>query len=320
MSDVQLATLRSACYAKCMPKESTLCCVLLDSLNIEQATYKIYTNRGVEGCGLLIDTMLQYGILKQGGENEKALRKHFGPETLYNNLLGVVIHIESLHKGDECFKLYKTGKDTRLIRLQRIQGKPPSEHKMTRLSVQTYEELLESRIATTYFPMVMTGRRIPGSPAEAAMAEADAQGGRECAVCCERKEQIIVSNCNHPICWDCGIQWRMQSKQQNKEDPATCPLCREPWDDFDRIYTQTAQQALSEMHFVANRCCWCNKSAHFRCGGCQSFEYCSIQCMDEHAVTHKDECISPWYIPMGERHPQGTCLKCVNGALEKVAR
>ena len=295
------------------PEENILACVSLDTLRTEHATYQSQIAKGDEACNDLIDAMVQRDIILPGGNNERTLREHFVNPSR-RDLICVVLRIRSLQSGDQCFDtLGQDPNDKCFIILKPNTGSPPAIG-TTRVALRSYDEILRSELMIRHMPLVLTGQRVSGSPIEAAMAEHDEQGGRVCAVCGEVSSHIVLSDCNHPICFDCGREWHLRHLNAT----ATCPVCRAPWVHFDSIYSDSLNGAL-EPKFERIRCCWCGKIAQYRCK-CQCFEYCSPECRQEHAVTHSQECIDPWFLPKEMRLRRGQYLKWVGNGFETIRR
>lgn len=298
-----------------IPEENVLACIVMDTLQVDGCTYQASIVRGPEECQALIDWMVRVSILKRDGQNHTHLLEYFGaavPPSVHGGLLGVVLRIRSLQMGEQCFdSLGQDPKDARFIRIRPNTAKPPAIG-TTRLAVRNYIELLHSQLPIRHFPLVLTGQRAAGSPIEAAMAEQDAAGGRECAVCGEVKSHTVLSSCDHAICYECGQKWHRQCAGA----VATCPICRQPWNHFDTIYSNTIEKAL-ESHFERSRCCWCGRIAQYRCR-CQCFDYCSPGCRQQHAVQHSGECIDPWFLPEEERLTPDRYLHWTGTRFEEV--
>ena len=185
----------------------------------------------------------------------------------------------------------------------------------TRFHFMSHDTMQLGQFATTHFPRVLTGQRVEGSPVWTSMAEQSLYG-RECAVCGERKEQTILSDCNHPICIECGTQWHLQQNSSNTTTP--CPLCRRPWQHFDAIYSNVNDQVIDPLCFNRLRCCWCGCIAQYRCK-CQCFEYCSLKCKSSHgAAGHTQECVDPWFLPNSQRLSDNACLHWTGDRFEQV--
>jgi hypothetical protein len=287
------------------PQGNSIVFIKIEDLEVGKCTYDVNIAVGAD-CDSFISTLVEAGCVKRAGLNHRELLERFGPE--HNNQFALILRIASMTLGNVHYQLVKqdpTNTDFIVIKPYKGLCAPG----FTRIAISSYDELLASELITTHFPMTLTGCRVPGSPVHAAMAE-QSQNGRECAVCYEMKEHTVLSDCDHPICLECGTQWRNQSSM------ATCPICRINWPHFDEIYNVT-----NTLQFERFRCCWCGKIAKYRCG-CHCYEYCSFTCKKNHADSgHRTECSIPWFVPYSQiSDSSNACLKWVNGKFQQVGQ
>jgi hypothetical protein len=314
---VQDATLQ-ACRAPYMrgskvPNDNTLVFITIDTLATDMCTYSLQICHG-EACPGFVDGLVHKKYINSDSGIHKALTDCLGADR--QDLFIVILRIHSLEMQGIKYKM--VGADPKDNGLIILEPSGPADVNIvsgsTRLSVQTYTDFRNSKVAIEHFPLVLTGTLAPGSPVEAAMAE-QTEHGRHCAVCMESKQQFVLSDCDHPICYDCGRDWR----QQQPSASASCPICRRTWTHFDSIYSNSLEQARAKNHFERFRCCWCGRIAKYRCG-CQCYEYCSIECKKAHATsTRAHECINPWFLPTSQRLAvRNGCLQWVHSRFEEV--
>jgi hypothetical protein len=276
------------------PTESILVLVKMETLEVKRSSYVLQACMGRDCAGMIDEMAKGSKSITHDGTHHRSLVQHFGRSCNRQDLIGIVLRIDSLVVGDIGYEL--VGPDPNDSDFVILKPAVTCAAGFTRVFVQNYGHLITTRVVTTHFPLILTGHRIPGSPVHESMMEQE-RHGRECVVCGESKQQITLSDCDHPICFDCGNKWR----EQHLDKTVTCPLCRQPWVHFGNIYAGTIERAFERNHFERSRCCWCGKIAKYRCG-CQIFDYCSFQCKQAHeSHDHQGKCVDPWFLPESER-------------------
>ena len=53
------------------------------------------------------------------------------------------------------------------------------------------------------------------------MAERE-ENGKECAVCGEQQQQIVLSACGHSTCYECGTKWRAECSHKGTKSVFVC--------------------------------------------------------------------------------------------------
>jgi hypothetical protein len=239
------------------PVESILVMVKMESLEVKRSSYVLQATVGRDCSGMIDEIAEESECITEGGTHHKSLVQHFGRASKRQDLIGIVLRIDRLVVDDIGYKFVGPDpNDSDFVLL-----KQSSSHAagFTRVFILNYGHLITTRMVTTHFPLVLTGHRIPGSPVHESMIKQE-RHGRECVVCGESKQQITLSDCDHPICYDCGKKWR----DEHTDNTVSCPLCRLPWVHFGNIYAGTIERAVEWNHCERSRCCWCGKIAKYR--------------------------------------------------------
>lgn len=295
--DALLMLMRQVSQGSKMPSDMALAYVEMENLELRGCNMPMRVAHGHGEIWEMLHELVEVtGHVAKGGTNEYTLRETFREGGRTDGRVAVVVRVKELASNGLNYEVLGTSKlDNRLVTL-----KPTRESVApgaTRVTITSYQRLMQSGMGIEHFPLVLTQSNVPGSPACKIMAEQMDQG-ITCVVCQEQKKQMVLSACGHHVCCTCGMKWR------KAKGAYTCPICRLDLPQFDSIYSSDLAVALAPQ-FHRTHCCWCGKMARFRCR-CHLFEYCSTKCKATHsAAGHGEDCTAPWFLPVEQQLPPG---------------